>query len=85
MSEIKIGRLIRSSSTDFVFGATIPEKEVPAFGSFVRSSLPNQQGKMFGVIFNLTILNSEFLRHSKQRIFAAGCNCRYCHRRQYDD
>ncbi|HUN22335.1 MAG TPA: hypothetical protein PK299_04290 [Anaerolineales bacterium] len=62
MSEIKIGRLIRSSSTDFVFGATIPEKEVPAFGSFVRSSLPNQQGKMFGVIFNLTILNSEFLR-----------------------
>jgi hypothetical protein len=62
MSEIKIGRLIRSSSTDFVFGATIPEKQVPAFGSFVRASLPNQQGMMFGVIHNLTILNSEFLR-----------------------
>lgn len=58
----KIGRLLRSTSQSFVFGANIPREQVPAFGSFVKAPFPNGGGEVLGVVYDLVILDNDFLR-----------------------
>jgi hypothetical protein len=39
MTELPIGRVLRSSIRGFVVGSHIPEPEVPGFGSFVKADI----------------------------------------------
>ena len=57
-----IGRLLRSSTLDYVFGCSVPEPEVPLFGAFVKA--PAQRGKsdVIGLIYNIAIEDDPFVR-----------------------
>jgi len=57
-----IGRLTRSTTTDYVFACKVPEHEVPAFGAYVKA--PSQRGKadVWGLIYNITFVDDMLVR-----------------------
>ena len=57
-----IGRLMRSATTGFVFGCTLPEPDVPRFGDFVRA--PAQRGRIdvIGLVYDIVIQDDAFVR-----------------------
>lgn len=57
-----IGRLLRSSTTGYVFGCSVPEPEVPLFGAFVRAPAQRNQTDVIGLIYNITIEDDPFVR-----------------------
>ncbi len=57
-----IGRLLRSSTTGFVFGCSVPEPEVPCFGDFVKAPAQRQQAEVIGLIYNIAIEDDLFVR-----------------------
>jgi hypothetical protein len=59
---VTIGRLLRSSTTGFVFGCSVPEPDVPRFGDFVRA--PAQRGRtiVIGLIYDIVIEDDPFVR-----------------------
>ncbi len=57
-----IGRLLRSSTTGFVFGCSVPEPDVPRFGDFVKAPAQRGQSEVFGLIYNLVIQDDPFVR-----------------------
>jgi len=61
MSET-IGRLLRSSTTGYVFGCSVPEPEVPLFGAFVRAPAQRGQTEVVGLIYDITIEDDPFVR-----------------------
>jgi hypothetical protein len=57
-----IGRLLRSSTTGFVFGCSVPEPEVPRFGDFVKAPAQRGHSEVFGLIYDLVIQDDPFVR-----------------------
>lgn len=63
MTELPIGRVLRSSIQGFVVGSRIPEPDVPVFGSFVRAEI--QQGKthLIGLVYDIQISDDLLVRN----------------------
>jgi len=59
---ITIGRLLRSSTTGFVFGCSVPEPEVPLFGAFVKVPAQKGQTEVMGLIYNIAVEDDLFVR-----------------------
>lgn len=57
-----IGRLLRSSTLDYVFGCSVPEPEVPLFGAFVKAPAQRGQSDVIGLIYNIAIEDDPFVR-----------------------
>lgn len=57
-----IGRLLRSSTTGYVFGCSVPEPEVPLFGAFVKAPAQRNQTDVIGLIYNIAIEDDPFVR-----------------------
>ena len=62
MNELAIGRLLRSSTTGYVFGCSVPEPEVPLFGMFVKAPVQRGQSEAIGLIYNIAIEDDPFVR-----------------------
>ena len=59
---LTIGRLLRSSTTGYVFGCSVPEPEVPRFGDFVKAPAQRGQSNVLGLIYNIVIDDDPFVR-----------------------
>jgi hypothetical protein len=59
---VTIGRLLRSSSTGFVFGCSVPEPEVPRFGDFVKAPAQRGRTNVIGLIYDIVIEDDPFVR-----------------------
>jgi hypothetical protein len=59
---VTIGRLLRSSSTGFVFGCLVPEPDVPRFGDFVKAPAQRGRASVVGLIYNIVIEDDPFVR-----------------------
>lgn len=59
---IPIGRLLRSSTSGFTFGCSVPEPEVPLFGSFVKAPAQHNQSEVIGLVYNIVIEDDPFVR-----------------------
>jgi hypothetical protein len=57
-----IGRLLRSSTTGYVFGCSVPEPDVPRFGDFVKAPAQRKRTNVLGVIYNIVIEDDPFVR-----------------------
>lgn len=62
MNEITIGRLLRSSTTGYVFGCSVPEPEVPLFGMFVKAPAQRGHSEAIGLIYDIAIEDDAFVR-----------------------
>lgn len=62
MTDMTIGRLLRSSTTGYVFGCSVPEPEVPLFGMFVKAPAQRGQSEAIGLIYNIAIEDDPFVR-----------------------
>jgi hypothetical protein len=62
MTATAIGRLLRSSTTGFVFGCSVPEPDVPCFGDFVKAPAQRQQAEVIGLVYDITIEDDPFVR-----------------------
>lgn len=61
MSEIEIGRLLRSSTTGFVVGCKVNQLNAPSFGAMVRVPLEAQY-QVYGVIYDIHIEDDGLVR-----------------------
>jgi hypothetical protein len=59
---LTIGRLLRSSTTGFVFGCSVPEPEVPRFADFVTAPAQRGQTHVIGLIYDIVIEDDPFVR-----------------------
>ena len=57
-----LGRLLRSSTTGYVFGCLVPEPEVPCFGDFVKAPAQRGRTNVIGLIYNIVIDDDPFVR-----------------------
>lgn len=57
-----IGRLLRSSTTGFVFGCSVPQLEVPRFGDFVKAPTQKGEGEAVGLVYDIVIQDDHFVR-----------------------
>lgn len=62
MTTTAIGRLLRSSTTGYVFGCSVPEPDVPCFGDFVKAPAQRQQAEVIGLVYNIAIEDDPFVR-----------------------
>lgn len=62
MTQPTIGRLLRSSTLDYVFGCSVPEPEVPLFGAFVKAPAQRGRSEVIGLIYNIAIEDDPFVR-----------------------
>ncbi len=61
MSEIKIGRLLRSSINAFVVGCQVSQISAPAFGSLIR--VPVDEGtQIYGLIHDIRVDDDDLVR-----------------------
>jgi hypothetical protein len=57
-----IGRLLRSSTTGYVFGCSVPEPEVPFFGALVKAPAQRGQTEVIGLIYDIVVEDDPFVR-----------------------
>jgi len=57
-----LGRLLRSSTTGYVFGCSVPEPGVPRFGDFVKAPAQRGQAEVIGLIYDIVIQDDPFVR-----------------------
>lgn len=57
-----LGRLLRSSTTGYVFGSLVPEPAVPCFGDFVKAPARRGRTNVIGLIYNIVIDDDPFVR-----------------------
>ncbi|MBI3361214.1 MAG: hypothetical protein HY023_08900 [Chloroflexi bacterium] len=62
MNSIPIGRMLRSSTAGFTFGCSVPEPEVPTFGTFVKAPAQRGQAEVIGLIYDIVIEDDPFVR-----------------------
>jgi hypothetical protein len=62
MTELPIGRVLRSSIRGFVVGSHIPEPEVPVFGSFVKAEIQRGATDLIGLVYDIQISDDPFVR-----------------------
>jgi hypothetical protein len=61
MTEIEIGRLLRSGTTGFVIGCRVNQLEAPSFGALVRVPLESDY-QVFGLIYDIQIEDDGLVR-----------------------
>ncbi len=61
MDEIKIGRLLRSTNTEFVVGCRVNQLGAPTFGSMVRINTSSDID-IYGLIYNITVSDDGLVR-----------------------
>lgn len=61
MSEIEIGRLLRSGTTGFVVGCRVNQLDAPSFGALVRAPLGDGY-QVFGLIYDIHIDDDGLVR-----------------------
>jgi hypothetical protein len=61
MTTTKVGRLLRSATTGYVFGCPVPEPEVPQFGAYVRAPAQQGQSDVIGLVYNIIIQDDAFV------------------------
>jgi hypothetical protein len=61
-SVVTIGRLLRSSTTGYVFGCAVPEPDVPRFGDFVKAPAQRGRTNVIGLIYDIVIEDDPFVR-----------------------
>jgi len=61
MTEIQIGRLLRSGTADFVVGCRVSQIEAPAFGALVRAPL-GEDYQVYGLIYDIRIEDDGLVR-----------------------
>lgn len=54
-SQTPIGKVLRASTQQFVFGTKVPKRDVPIFGSLVKTTIQFQSATVYGLIFNIEI------------------------------
>ena len=59
---LAIGRLLRSATTGFVFGCSVPEPEVPRFGDLVKAPTQRGRSQVLGLIYDIVIEDDPFVR-----------------------
>lgn len=59
---IAIGRLVRSSTSGFVFACRVPEPDVPVFGLFVKAPAQRNRSEVFGLIYDITFTDDMLVR-----------------------
>lgn len=52
-----IGRVIRANTRSFVFGTRVPKTDVPVFGALVRAHIQHRDSTVFGLIYNIEVLD----------------------------
>ena len=57
-----IGRLLRSSTTGYVFGCSVPEPDVPRFGDFVKAPAQRGTTNVIGLIYDIVVEDDLFVR-----------------------
>ncbi len=62
MAEIPIGRMLRSATTGFTFGCSVPEPAVPIFGTFVKAPAQRGATHIIGLIYDIVIEDDPFVR-----------------------
>jgi hypothetical protein len=62
IATITIGRLLRSSTTGYVFGCSVPEPDVPRFGDFVKAPAQRGRTNVIGLIYDIIIEDDPFVR-----------------------
>ncbi len=62
MTELPIGRVLRSSIRGFVVGSRIPEPDVPIFGSFVKADIQQGATHLIGLVYDIQISDDPFVR-----------------------
>jgi hypothetical protein len=62
MTTTALGRLLRSSTTGFVFGCLVPEPDVPCFGDFVKAPAQRQQAEVIGLVYDINVEDDPFVR-----------------------
>ncbi|MGQ9816321.1 MAG: hypothetical protein ACUVR3_14535 [Candidatus Roseilinea sp.] len=50
-----IGRVIRANMRSFVFGARVPESDVPTFGALVKTPIRHRQATIYGLIYDIAV------------------------------
>ncbi len=61
MTEIKIGRLLRSSTDQFVVGCQVSQIDAPAFGGLVRIPL-GDGNQIYGLIHDIRVEDDDLVR-----------------------
>lgn len=61
MQSIEIGRLLRASTTGFIFGCRVTQLDVPSFGALVRVPLPDGY-QIYGLIYDIHIDDDGLVR-----------------------
>ena len=61
MQAIEIGRLLRASTTGFIFGCRVTQLNVPSFGALVRVPLPDGY-QIYGLIYDIHIDDDGLVR-----------------------
>ncbi len=62
MTELTLGRLMRSATTGFVFGCRMPAPDVPRFGDFVKAPAQRGQTAVLGIIYDIAVQDDAFVR-----------------------
>lgn len=62
-SPIPVGRILQASNRGFVVGCRAMQREIPAFGSFVRADLRSSDASVYGLIYNVVLRDDPFVRH----------------------
>ncbi|MCS7178626.1 MAG: hypothetical protein RML46_02210 [Anaerolineae bacterium] len=62
-SSIPVGRILQASNQGFVVGCKAMQREIPAFGSFVRADIRSSGTAVYGLIYNVALRDDEFVRH----------------------
>ena len=70
LSTMAIGRLLRSSTTGFVFGCSVTEPDVPRFGDFVKAPAQRGRTNVLGLIYDIVIEDDPFVRRDHSFHFA---------------
>jgi hypothetical protein len=60
--EVRIGRVTRSSTRDFIGALRIPEPDLPTFGSFCMVEAQSGRTQVIGLIYDIRIQDDEFTR-----------------------
>lgn len=50
-----IGRVLRATLRSFVFGARVPESDVPTFGALVKTHIRYRQAAIYGLIYDIAV------------------------------
>jgi hypothetical protein len=59
---VTIGRLLRSATTGYVFGCSVPEPDVPRFADFVKAPAQRGRTNVIGLIYDIVIEDDAFVR-----------------------